>query len=163
MRIREFQSFDVNQIIPLFYETVHSVNAVDYSIEQLNAWAPIDELEFKLENWRESLSNNFAYVAEINDKIIGFCDMDCNGHLNRLYIHKDFQKQGIATALLHMIESKAKEMGLYKINTEASITAKPFFEHHGYQVINSQIVERRNVLLINYKMIKKLVSEYPNS
>jgi len=38
MRIREFQSFDVNQIITLFYKTVHSVNAVDYSIEQLNAW-----------------------------------------------------------------------------------------------------------------------------
>jgi len=47
---------------------VHSINAVDYSIEQLNAWAPIDEIEIKLENWKESLSDNYAYVAEIDDK-----------------------------------------------------------------------------------------------
>src|SRR5690625_3263345 len=102
----------------LFYETVHSINAVDYSIEQLNAWAPIDEIEIKLENWRESLSDNYAYVAEIDNKIIGFCNMDNNGHLNRFYIHKDFQKQGIATDLVH------EEICLYEISTEASITEK---------------------------------------
>ncbi|RDW20352.1 GNAT family N-acetyltransferase [Oceanobacillus arenosus] len=159
MRIRKFQSSDINQIVSLFQETVHAVNAADYSIEQLNAWAPIDEIEIKLKNWSESLSNNISYVAEMNDKIVGFSDMDYNGHLDRLYIHKDFQKQGIAAALVHMLESRAKEMGLSEMDTEASITAKHFFERHGYRVIRSQIVERRNISLINYRMIKQLVSE----
>lgn len=143
----------------LFYETVHSINAVDYPIEQLNAWAPIDEIEVKLENWRESLSDNYAYVAEIDNKIIGFCDINDSGHLDRLYIHMDFQKQGISTTLVYEIESKAKEIDLYEISTEASITAKTFFERQGYQVIKSQIVELSNVPLINYRMIKKLNSE----
>lgn len=94
MKIRGFQGADIHQVVSLFNETVHSVNAQDYSLEQLNAWAPKDEIDVKLTNWKDSLSNNIAYVAEINDKIVGFNDMSHNGHLDRLYTHKDFQGQG---------------------------------------------------------------------
>jgi len=83
--------------------------------------------------------------------------MNDSGHLDRLYIHMDFQKQGIATTLVYEIESKAKEIDLYEISTEASITAKTYFERQGYQVIKSQIVELSNVPLI--RMIKKFDSE----
>ncbi|MBP1947115.1 GNAT family N-acetyltransferase [Virgibacillus litoralis] len=159
MKIRGYHGADINKIVSLFYETVHSINARDYSLEQLNAWAPKDEIEVKLTNWKESLSNNITYVAEINDKIVGFSDMSHNGHLDRLYIHKDFQGQGIATTLVNMLESEARELRISEIDTEASITARPFFERQGYQNIRSQTVERRNITLINYKMIKKLASE----
>lgn len=91
MRIREFQGSDINQVVSLFYETVHSVNAVDYTIGQLNAWAPKNEIEAKLEMWNKSLSNNVTYVAEINGKIVGFSDMTRNGYLDRLYTHKDIR------------------------------------------------------------------------
>ncbi len=40
------------------------------------------------------------------------------------------------------------------ITTYSSITAKPFFEKRGYQVIKSQEVERFGVKLKNFKMIK---------
>ncbi|MFS0788270.1 GNAT family N-acetyltransferase [Shouchella sp. 1P09AA] len=159
MEIRRFQGADIHQVVSLFYETVHSVNAQDYSLEQLNAWAPKDEIDDTLTNWKDSLNPNIAYVAEINDKIVGFSDMSHNGHLDRLYTHKDFQGQGIATALVNMLESEARKRGISEINTEASITAKPFFERRGYKIIESQIVGRRSITLINYKMIKKLVSK----
>ncbi len=159
MKIRRFQGADINQIISLFYETVHSVNARDYLLEQLNAWAPKDEIDLKLTNWKDSLSNNITYVAEINDKIVGFSDMTHNGHLDRLYTHKDFQGQGIATALVKVLECEARKLGLSEIDTEASITANPFFERNGYRMIGSQTVERRGITLINFKMIKKLVSK----
>ncbi len=38
MVIREYQPTDCKEIIRLFYDTVHSVNAKDYTEEQLNAW-----------------------------------------------------------------------------------------------------------------------------
>lgn len=135
MRIRVFQSSDINQMVSLFYETVHAVNARDYTKEQLNAWAPKDEMDAKLINWKDSFVRNITYVGVINDEIVGFGDMTHNGYLDRLFVHKNFQGQGIATALINKLETEARKIGLTKMETEASITAKPFFERHGYHVI----------------------------
>ena len=39
MRLREYAPEDLKQILKLFYDTVHTVNAADYSRAQLDAWA----------------------------------------------------------------------------------------------------------------------------
>lgn len=159
MRMRAFQSSDINQMVSLFYGTVHAVNARDYTKEQLNAWASKDEMDAKLINWKDSFVRNITYVGVINDEIVGFGDMTRNGYLDRLFVHKNFQGQGIATALMIRFESEARKIGLTKMETEASITAKPFFERRGYQVIVPQTVERKGITLINFKMSKRLISE----
>ena len=159
MRIRSFQESDMNQVVTLFYETVHSVNAQDYSTEQLNAWAPKEAIAANLINWKGSLETNITYIAEIKAKVVGFSDMTRSGYLDRIYIHKDFQGQGIATALINRIEWKARKIGLLKIDTEASLTARSFFEHRGYQLIKSQHVNRKGIILHNFQMTKWLISE----
>ncbi|WP_079912557.1 GNAT family N-acetyltransferase [Paenibacillus sp. 32352] len=156
MKTRRFQASDMNQIVSLFYETVHSVNGRDYSQEQLDAWAPRDEQALKLKAWEASMSRNVTYVAEADGVITGFSDMTSEGHLDRLYVHKDYQRQGIASMLVDSLEEEARRLGLVEIDVEASITAKPFFEKRGYRVLESQVVERRGVKLANYKMIKSL-------
>lgn len=156
MEIRKFHASDISQIVSLFYETVHSINKQDYSQEQLDAWAPKDEEMLKLKAWKESLGLNITFIAETNGKIVGFSDMTEEGYLDRIYTHKDHQRRGIATALVNILEAEARNLGLIEMGTESSITAKSFFEHHGYRISESQIVERRGVRLVNYKMIKQL-------
>ena len=39
MLIREYQSSDCKELAELFYDTVHRVNARDYTKEQLDVWA----------------------------------------------------------------------------------------------------------------------------
>ncbi|WP_422661066.1 GNAT family N-acetyltransferase [Paenibacillus sp. EC2-1] len=158
MKIRRFQDEDINQIVNLFYDTVHSVNKKDYTIKQLNVWAPPGEQVTIRERWRESMHRNITLVALVGETIVGFSDMTINGHLDRLYIHKDYLKQGIATALVHNLENEARKLKLAEIDTEASITAKPFFERKDYKVIHKQSVERSGILLTNYIMIKSLLS-----
>ncbi len=51
MIIRKYVSTDCKQVADLFYETVHSVNAKDYTIEQLDAWA---DGSADLEKWDKS-------------------------------------------------------------------------------------------------------------
>lgn len=157
-RIRKYQETDLESIVSLFYDTVHTVNAEDYSTEQLNAWAPEEERARKAVMWRNSLQHNITYVAETNGKIIGFCDMAEAGYLNRLYVHKDHQRQGVATVLAYQLEAEARKLGLTDIYTDASLTAKPFFEKRGYQVVRKQSVERRGVSIPNFRMQKKLSS-----
>jgi len=158
MNIAKFEEADIEEIVSLFYETVHSVNVKDYSQIELDAWAPKEEKQSKIDAWKISLDQNISFVAKVNDKVVGFSDMTHSGHLDRLYIHKDYQGQGIATALVDKHEDEAKKLNLFKIDTDASITAKQFFEHRGYNTICSQIVEREGVKLINFKMIKKIES-----
>lgn len=39
MRIRAYRPEDCARLAALFYDTVHTVNAADYTLEQRNAWA----------------------------------------------------------------------------------------------------------------------------
>lgn len=148
MIIRRYETEDCKELAELFYNTVHSVNAKDYTDEQLNVWATgiVD-----LEKWNKSLLSHFSVVAVENGIIIGFGDVDSTGYLDRLYVHKDYQNQGIATAICEKLECGFE---VEKITTHASITAKSFFEKRGYKVIKKQTVERNGVLLHNYVMEK---------
>ncbi|CAM4422971.1 GNAT family N-acetyltransferase [Paenibacillus typhae] len=156
MIIRTFTEQDISQIVTLFYDTVHSVNKQDYSQEQLNAWASYEDESQRLSTWKDALSRNITLVVENNGVITGFADMTLEGYLDRLFVHKDYQRQGIAKALVNTLETEARGLGLTEIRTEASITAKPFFEQAGYKVVRQQVVERKGVKLENYLMLKSL-------
>ena len=150
MRIRRYEPDDLSQIITLFYDTVHTVNAADYSKEQLDAWA---DGAPDLDRWSSSLLEHHSLVAvESDDLIVGFGDIDGTGYLDRLYVHKDRQSMGIATALCDRLEG-AVDAPL--ITTHASITARPFFEDRGYRVIREQQVERHGVWMTNFVMEKR--------
>lgn len=154
--IVRFKESDLEEIVNLFYDTVHSVNSKDYSEEQLHAWAPIDEKDSKLLSWKESMSRNITLVAKMQDQVVGFCDLTIDGHLDRLFVHKEYQGMGIASSLIKRLEVEAMKLNLSAIDTDASITAKPFFERQGYVVVSEQTVERKGVQLTNFKMIKQL-------
>ena len=154
--LRKYDDSDTEEIVTLFYETVHTINARDYSLEQLDVWASWDDQETRIAAWRSSLRRHKTYVAVMDDRIVGFADMSLDGYLDRLYVHKDAQGLGVATTLVNTLESEAVRLRLTEINTDASITAKPFFERRGYVVVASQIVERKGIQLTNFKMRKSL-------
>lgn len=147
MEIREYREEDQAEILSLFYETVHTVNAKDYKGKQLDAWAPQDN---DYEHLNAALRNNLTLLAIEDGKITGFADIDENGYLDHLFVHKDYQRRGIASALCSRIEE-----GFKRIETHASITARPFFEKRGYVVVKAQDVKIRGELLRNYVMEKK--------
>ena len=149
MRLQEYQPSDCAQLAELFYQTVHSVNARDYAQEQLDAWA---SGEVDLKAWDASFRAHGTIIAVENGKIIGFGDMDETGYLDRLYVHKDYQGQGIASAICDELERFAVGK---TFTTHASITAKPFFQHRGYRVVCKQEVIRRGVALTNFIMEKQ--------
>lgn len=155
--IRKIKSDEINACITLFQATVHSINARDYTVEQLNAWAPLVEPAL-IDNYSywESLLKNISYVAEYNKQLVGFGDLTFEGYLDRLFIHKDFQGCGIATMLLNRLEEEAKKHHIKDITTHASITAKSFFEKQGFVVIKQQLCPIRGISLLNFIMKKSI-------
>lgn len=143
---------DCEQLAELFYQTVHTVNSKDYTNEQLDVWA---NGNVNTKEWDKSLSANYTIVCVKDDIIVGFGDIDQTGYLDRLFVHKDYQRQGIASAICDKLE---QAVIVNKIITHASITAKPFFEQRGYKVMKEQQVIRAGISLINYVMEKQLNS-----
>ena len=96
MKLRAYQSGDLPAILNLFRDTVHTVCARGYTRAQLDAWAPA---ELDAAAWDASLLAHQTLVAEENGSIIGFADLAEDGYLDRLYVHRDWQGRGVASAL----------------------------------------------------------------
>ena len=150
MILRAYRPSDLPEILELFYDTVHTVNAGDYTAEQLDAWA---DGAPDTEEWGRTLSEHTALAAVEDGKLAGFGDMASPGFLDRLYVHRDYQRRGIASALCAALEEAAEGD---RMVTHASITARPFFEARGYRVLRAQSVVRHGVPLTNYVMEKRL-------
>lgn len=151
MIIREYKPMDCAIMAKLFYNTVHTINANDYTNEQLNAWATGN---IDLEAWNHSFLEHYTLIAERDGKIVGFADMEKTGYIDRLYVHMDCQREGIATALINELEQHARKSGIFTFEAYASITAKPFFEKRGYTVDTKNQAIRNGIMLVNYKMVK---------
>ena len=128
----------------LLTEMGHQVTAADYTPAQLDAWA---DGRVDLAAWDSSFQAHTTLVAEWEGVIVGFADLADDGYLDRLYVHKDYQGQGIATALCDALPRARL--------THASLTARPFFEGRGYVMVKAQQVERKGILLRNFVMEKR--------
>ncbi|WP_418875909.1 GNAT family N-acetyltransferase [[Ruminococcus] torques] len=93
MFVRGYQMSDCKEITELFYNTVHTINAKDYTKEQLDVWATG---QADLEKWNQSLQEHYSIVAIDNKIIVGFGDIDKDGYLDRLFVHSNYQGKGVA-------------------------------------------------------------------
>lgn len=151
MEIRRYQEGEGREIWALFYDTVHKVNSKDYSTRQIMAWAP---LRSAATAWNERLKQKCPIVAVHEGRIVGFAELENNGHIDYFYCAHDFQRKGVGTALLSTIEEEAKQLGVRELFTEASITAVEFFKSRGFEVSRKQIVEHNGEKFTNYAMFK---------
>ena len=151
MIIRAATETDLDQIAILFYETINTVNVKDYNAEQLKLWSTRDMVF-----WKRRFSEQYFIVAESEGQIRGFSSLTDSGYLDFMYVHKNYQRQGIANLLLKEIEKRGLELGLYTIHSHVSITAKPFFERHGFVLIKAQRKKLSGISFSNFAMEKIL-------
>jgi len=155
MKIRRATIADLDEIAQLYRDTIIAVDAKDYTKEQIEAWASTYNNQ---EGWVRRMEEQDFLVAIIDHKIVGFASIDKFGYFDLLYVHKDCQRQGIATELAAKIEGIAKELELSEITVQSSIIAKPFFERLGYKVTGEKHKLVNNVAFTNTIMAKKLVA-----
>ena len=148
MVIRAYRSSDCPTLAQIYYHTIHTVNAADYTKRQLDAWATGN---VDLAAWDRYFLDRHSFVAELDGQIVGFSDMDDNGYLGRLYVHHDFLGRGIGKALCAAAE---QAVAVPKYTLHSSVTAKPFYEKLGYRAVETRQMERKDQLLTIYVMEK---------
>lgn len=156
--IREFSQGDAAAVALTFFRSVRESGLRHYSEQQVQAWAPDlpepSEICKRMENGRVCL------VAEQNGRIVGYGDLEANGHIDHLYCLPEACGQGVASELLKHLTSIAASRCLPRLFVEASAAAHGLFKRHGFRTGGRRDFEIRGVPICNYAMEKAL---YPVS
>ena len=143
----------VKQLTELFSETVHSVNTSNYTNEQLSIWAP---KIINPEKWMDRINNNYLIIAKNGNDPIGFGELTSDGCIDMLYVDKNYLRKKIGQQLLEYITIKAQNEGINEILVESSITARPFFEIQGFNLIKKHVKQLNGRDFIVFIMNKKI-------
>ncbi len=152
MPMRKWRPQDLDATIDTFRRAVHELAAGDYTPEELEAWAP---RESDRRAWEQRMEDSRGWVFQINGKMGGFITTDAPGHIDLLYVHPDFRRMGVACALLDVLVADAGARGITALHTEASRTARPFFEKAGFSVLRAERVMRDGVALERFVMERR--------
>ena len=153
--IRAALQSDAVELKKLFQNTVLAINRRDYSQAEVEDWASCGD---DLSNIEDMIKTHYFIVAvNQQSEIVGFSSITSQGYLHSMFVHKDFQGEGIATILLNEIEQYAITNGIMRITSEVSLTARPFFEKKGYIVEEEQKRKANQLSLTNFWMAKQTI------
>jgi GNAT superfamily N-acetyltransferase len=76
--------------------------------------------------------SNFCVVTESNSEVNGVGLVHREGEIRLCYVAPGNQGRGLGSAILTALEDKARTWGLHKLHLGSTLSARPFYERHGY-------------------------------
>jgi putative acetyltransferase len=157
MLIRPFEPADADALAALFHASVHEAAIRDYSREQVTAWSPSKP---DPERFLRQAADRTIFVAQDEDgAVIGYGDLQPDGHIGHLYCRPDRIGTGVGSALYAAIEAAAKSAGTPILYVEASEGARRLFERRGFAITARNEFMINGVAIHNYRMSKSLKGE----
>ncbi len=160
MRIRRFNPGEELALFEIYHSAIHLVASRDYTEVQLNAWAPAD-LDQDL--WKNKIRGINPFVAEIDGKPVGYADVQENGYIDHSFVSGRHPRQGIGKALMAVLESEARQLGVAELTSDVSRTAQPFFHSFGFEVVEQRTPVIRGVAVPNALMRKVLKGSHASA
>jgi putative acetyltransferase len=154
IQIRSYVDDDAAPTLATFLAAVTVTAASDYSPEQVAAWSAPKER--RLDQWNQRLAERGTIVATIAGELAGYSDVSDEGHIDMMFVNPQFGRRSVASNLLAEVERRALAHGATTLWTDVSITARPFFERHGFTAVAEQHPVTRGVSMTNYRMCKVL-------
>jgi len=152
--IRPYEHSDAAATLAVFISAVTETASADYTPEQVQAWAQPGRRDAA--TWHAAMLARCSIVATIGGELAGFSDVSPDGYLDMMFVSPRHQRRGVARQLLAHLEAQARGEGTPALSADVSITARPFFERHGFRVEAEQHPVKAGVELTNYKMRKVL-------
>jgi putative acetyltransferase len=153
MQIRAYRAEDLPELAELFTMSVRMLARPHYEQAQIDAWAPVPP---ELDEWSNRFSAVRTLVMEDAGCPLGFVswrdDGDRGGYISLIFVRPDVARKGVASRLLAAAETALPNAQLLYVH--ASKAARPFFERHGYTVVQEEAAARAGVELIRYEMRK---------
>lgn len=157
MHIRRFHNGDERALYAVFYSAVHELASEDYTLEQINAWAP-HSLDPDL--WARRMQAICPFVVEHAEQIVAYADVQSTGYIDHFFVSGSCAKQGIGTMLMNSIHKAANAQGIRVLTSDVSRTAQPFFEKFGFTVVENRSPVIRGIVVPNALMQKELTADH---
>jgi putative acetyltransferase len=156
MLIRAFEPGDAEALAALFHASVRQAGIRDYSAEQVAAWSPSPP---EPANYVSRSQKDLIFLVAVSDEgeLIGYGDLEPNGHIDHLYCRPDVVGTGVGAALYGALEVVARKSGISAVFVEASEAARRLFERKGFLVEQRNDFELNGVMIHNYQMRKLLL------
>lgn len=146
--IRPAIAQDAAALAAIFRRAILAIDPRHYGDAEKKAWlAGGDDVG----RWQERISHGFIQVATGRGRPLGFIEyLPELGHVDCLFTDPDYQRRGIASALLATVLATASADIL---TADVSKAALAFFEGRGFRRQRENHVQRHGLRLVNYRMV----------
>lgn len=125
--LRRYRPSDERALRQLHHAAVHRSAAEAYPREVLDAWSP------EVSDVVPGTARAHTWIAAIDDHPVGFATLRPQlGTIVAVYVHPEFGRRGIASALLSQLEADAAALGIAELSLDASLNAEAFYASRGY-------------------------------
>ncbi len=152
--VRRYAPGEEALLFEVYLSAVHLIASRDYTIEQVEAWAPRD-LDIAL--WQTRIRGLNPFVAVLDGELVGYADIQPSGYIDHLYVSGHHPRRGIGSLLMARILEEAASLGLSVLTSDVSLTAQPFFAKFGFSIVERRYPQVRGVVTPNALMSRNLV------
>lgn len=139
----------------IYRRAVEVTGARDYAPAQVAVWR--DQGPDLAGMWRRLGDGRRTWVAvNEDDAVVGFVDLEADGHIDLLYVDPAAGGRGVAAALLDRLEAEAAAAGLKRLYVEASETARPVLLKRSFVDLGRRDLMVADTPIHNYAMAKSL-------
>ncbi|WP_165495719.1 GNAT family N-acetyltransferase [Marinobacter halodurans] len=148
--IRRFRpEFDCAAVGALYRQSITELGAASYEQAVIEVWRKWGE---NTQAIALTLSQGQTLIAQHSGRIAGFAQRHPDNHINMLYVHPDFARRGIASALLEELLISARRERVRELSVNASRVSRSLFEKHGFKAGEAEWVERENLKIERFPM-----------
>jgi putative acetyltransferase len=155
MRIRAYAERDAAGVCSVYRRSVEALGLRDYSPEQVAVWASRTP-DAAAMHARLSDGRDVIVAANDADAVVGFSDLEADGHIDLLYCSPETAGSGIALLLFATAEAIARQRGLERLYSEASEAALRFFLRRGFVLLHRRDLMIGDVAIHNFAVEKVL-------
>lgn len=148
MKLRRITAADLPALKELFCRSVYEIAGHDYTAAQCAAWT------YAAHNpqWAERFLNTWTLGVLIDNQLAGFANLETPKKLDCFYVHPAYQRQGVGTKLMEALVQEAVRLKAEMLTADVSLTARPFFERHGWKALHDNEIRRKEEILTNTTM-----------
>jgi putative acetyltransferase len=152
VRIREYSFDDAEGHAEVHRKSIRGIASKDYRDEVIEAWDSKEPEDSPLND------KKVRFVAEEDGELVGFSDYNKESNeLTGVYVKPASSRQGTGEKLLQKVEQDAKKNGLDRLWCKSTVTAKDFYQKHGYEITAETTHELEDGIEMKaYKMRKRI-------
>ena len=165
LKLIPYQKQYATQVSQLFHLAINAIDVDVYSKIEQQAWSCSPRSRY---HWHKRLTRSKTWLmidsAQHQDGVPLCCGVinlethfHSRGYIDSLYVHPDFQHQGIAAALLTELEAWAIAANIGSLSVDASKLSKPLFLAHGFKQRHRSYQEKRGQIIMGFLMCKPLI------